>query len=69
MSEAEKLIVGMVGKPITSKQAAAMIKHAPILPSEVDVRVRSGVLTFSFGSRGLKLIDFEPRTAIRPEAK
>ena len=62
MNEIEKAIIDTVGTTVSFDQTAAMIGGAPILPSESDIRVRSGVLTFSFGTGGVRLVGFKPRS-------
>lgn len=59
-------IQAKVGQEVTPAEMVEMIKSNPIGTSPGDVRVRSGVLRFSFGPDGVKLLDAEERTPLKP---
>lgn len=56
-----KEIKARVGTKVTAGEVADMIRSNPIGTSDKDVRVRSGVLSFSFGPSGVTLTDAEIR--------
>jgi hypothetical protein len=58
-----------VGQPVTEAEMVDMLKTNPIGTSDRDVMVRSGVLRFSFGPRGVKLIGAEVRNPLPDKAK
>ncbi len=53
-----------VGTKVTEAEMVDMLKSQPIGTSPNDVRVRSGVLSFSFGPGGVTLTGAEQRTPI-----
>ena len=55
-------IKSKVGQAVTESEMVDMMKSNPIGTSPNDVRVRSGVLSFSFGPAGVKLTSAEVRT-------
>lgn len=55
-------IKSKVGQPVTEAEMVDMLKSNPIGTSVDDVKVRSGVLSFSFGPGGVKLTGAEVRT-------
>ncbi|RUR71930.1 hypothetical protein EJP67_33275 [Variovorax guangxiensis] len=57
-------IKAKVGERVTEAEMVAMLKANPIGTSPNDVRVRSGVLSFSFGPQGVRLEDAEIRTPL-----
>lgn len=59
-----KEIRARVGTKVSASEMADMIKSNPIGTGPNDVRVRGGVLSFSFGPNGVTLIDAEIRTPI-----
>ena len=60
----QKEIQARVGSKVTPEEMADMIRSQPIGTSPNDVRVRSGVLSFSFGPGGVVLDAAEQRTPI-----
>ncbi|MDO3607413.1 hypothetical protein [Ralstonia pseudosolanacearum] len=56
-----KQIAAHVGREVSAEEMADMIRSNPIGTSESDVRVRSGVLRFSFGPGGVVLESAEIR--------
>lgn len=57
-------IKAKVGERVTEAEMVAMLKSNPIGTSPNDVRVRSGVLSFSFGPQGVRLTGAEIRTPL-----
>lgn len=55
-------IKSKVGKHVTEAEMVDMLKSNPIGTSLDDVKIRSGVLSFSFGSGCVKLTSAEVRT-------
>jgi hypothetical protein len=54
-------IAAKVGTKVTEAEMVDMIRSNPIGTSENDVRVRSGVLSFTFGPGGVVLTGAEIR--------
>ena len=52
-----------IGTQVSEAEMVDMLKSQPIGTSDNDVRVRSGVLSFSFGPRGVVLTGVEERKA------
>lgn len=61
-------IKAKVGERVTEAEIVAMLKSNPIGTSPNDVRVRSGVLSFSFGPQGVRLTGAEIRTPLPTSA-
>lgn len=61
-------IKAKVGERVTEAEMVAMLKSNPIGTSPNDVRVRSGVLSFSFGPQGVRLTGAEIRTPLPTSA-
>lgn len=61
-------IQAKIGQEVTQAEMVEMLKSNPIGTSPGDVRVRSGVLSFSFGPDGVKLVGAEVRTPLDPAA-
>ncbi|WP_139093302.1 hypothetical protein [Delftia sp. JD2] len=59
-------IKGKIGQKITQAEMVDMLKTNPIGIGPNDVRVRGGVLSFSFGPEGVKLTGAEVRTPRNP---
>lgn len=59
-------IKSKIGQSVTEAEMFDMLKSNPIGTGPHDVRVRSGVLSFSFGPGGVKLTDAEIRTPSIP---
>ncbi len=57
-------IQARVGTKVTEAEMVDMLRSQPIGTSPHDVRVRSGVLSFSFGPSGVVLTDAERRTPV-----
>lgn len=57
-------IQSRIGTEVTEAEMVDMLKSQPIGTSPNDVRVRSGVLSFSFGPGGVVLTGAEQRTPI-----
>lgn len=62
-------IKAKVGQTVTEAEMADMLKTNPIGTADGDMRVRSGVLEFSFGPGGVKLIAAEVRKPLPDNAK
>lgn len=62
-------IKAKVGQWVTEAEMSDMLKTNPIGTAEGDMRVRSGVLTFSFGPAGVKLIAAETRKPLPEPAQ
>ncbi len=60
----QKDIQARIGTQVTESEMVDMIRSQPIGTSPNDVRVRSGVLSFSFGPSGVTLTGAEQRTPI-----
>lgn len=54
-------IAAKVGQQVTEEETVDLIRSTPIGTSPNDVAVRSGVLQFSFGRGGVKLMSVEQR--------
>jgi len=52
----------LIGQKITEAEMVDMLKSQPICSTDTDVKIRSGVLSFSFGARGVTLTAVEERT-------
>lgn len=59
-------IQAKVGQQVSQDEMVDMLKSTPIGTSPNDVRVRGGVLSFSFGPDGVKLTGAEVRTPLNP---
>ncbi|WP_304350831.1 hypothetical protein [Comamonas testosteroni] len=59
-------IQAKVGQQVSQNEMVDMLKSNPIGTSPNDVRVRGGVLSFSFGPDGVKLTGAEVRTPRKP---
>jgi hypothetical protein len=59
-------IKSKVGQHVTEAEMVDMLKSNPIGTGPHDVKVRGGVLSFSFGPGGVKLTDAEIRTPTNP---
>ncbi len=57
-------IKSKVGQAVTEVEMVDMLQSNPIGTSADDVKVRSGVLSFSFGPAGVKLTGAEVRTPL-----
>ena len=57
-------IKSKVGRAVTEAEMVDMLKTNPIGTSQNDVRVRSGVLSFTFGPGGVKLTGAEVRSPL-----
>ncbi len=57
-------IQARIGTKITEAEMVDMLKSQPIGTSPNDVRVRSGVLSFSFGPGGVILTGAEQRSPL-----
>ncbi|HEY8096981.1 MAG TPA: hypothetical protein VIE65_12940 [Methylobacter sp.] len=57
-----KDIKARIGTEVSETDMVEMIRSQPIGTSKNDVRIRSGVLSFSFGPGGVFLNDAEERT-------
>lgn len=61
----QKDIQARIGTAVTADEMADMIRSQPIGTGPNDARVRSGVLSFSFGPGGVVLTGAEQRTPVR----
>lgn len=61
-------IKAKVGHEVTQAEMVDLLKSNPIGTSPDDVRVRSGVLSFSFGPEGVTLTSAEVRKPINPSS-
>ncbi|QPS78373.1 MULTISPECIES: hypothetical protein [Delftia] len=59
-------IKAKIGQKVTQAEMVDMLKTNPIGIGPNDVRVRGGVLSFSFGPEGVKLTGAEVRTPRNP---
>lgn len=59
-------IKAKIGQKVTQAEMVDMLKTNPIGIGPDDVRVRGGVLSFSFGPEGVKLTGAEVRTPRSP---
>lgn len=60
----QKDIQARIGTKVSEGEIVDMLRSQPIGTSENDVRVRSGVLSFSFGPGGVVLTGAEQRTPL-----
>lgn len=54
-------IKARVGTKVSEAEAVDMIHSMPLCSTKGDVKVRSAALTFTFGPRGLTLVEVEDR--------
>jgi len=59
-------IKAKIGQKVTQAEMVDMLKTNPIGIGPNDVRVRGGVLSFSFGPEGVKLTGAEVRAPRNP---
>lgn len=57
-------IKAKVGQAVTEAEMVDMLKSNPIGTSTDDVRVRAGVMSFTFGPSGVQLTSAEVRTPV-----